>query len=205
MLLVLQWVALLAVALAAGFFRYRVDLLLEPVEQACGGPDPVARMQVAEQLMSRSEALQAWLPFEWVPMAGVVLALLGAMSMGAYRAGRLQGRLRVANGALMVLHGALLVAAAWTLHLYEVAWTSVATLAPASCLVELAPQGEVPLAQAQQLVFDILTRQNASLLRNPDDLALVLAALLALALAMVAGVALWRAIARARQGRRRRA
>ena len=36
-LLMLQWVALLSVVLAAGFFHYRVELLLEPVTVACGG------------------------------------------------------------------------------------------------------------------------------------------------------------------------
>jgi hypothetical protein len=56
----------------------------------------------------------------------------------------------------------------------------------------------MPLAQAQQVVFQILTREHAPLLRNPDDLALVLVALLLVA--MAAGFMLWRAIARARAG-----
>jgi len=36
-LLMLQLVALLSVALASGFFHCRVDLLLEPITEACGG------------------------------------------------------------------------------------------------------------------------------------------------------------------------
>ncbi len=101
-------------------------------------------------------------------MAGVVLALLGAMSISVYRLGRLSGRLRRANRVLMMLHGALLVLAVRALHLYDMAWTSVAKLAPTTCLMEL---GSLPLAQAQEAVFEILTHEHAPLLGNPDDLA----------------------------------
>jgi len=188
-LLALQVVALLAVGLAAGFFHYRVGLLLEPVDDACGGPDAAARIQVAEQLLARSTALAPWQPLQWIPMAGVVLALLGAMSISVYRLGRLSGRLRRANRVLMMLHGALLVLAVRALHLYDMAWTSVAKLAPTTCLMELGEQGSLPLAQAQEVVFEILTHEHAPLLRNPDDLALVL----------VAGFMLWRAIVRERE------
>ncbi|HDS1581580.1 TPA: hypothetical protein QEL15_003696 [Stenotrophomonas maltophilia] len=197
MLLVLQVVALLAVALAAGFFHYRVGLLLEPVDESCGGPDPAARLQVAEQLMARSTALAAWQPLQWIPMAGVVLALLGAMSISVYRLGRVSIALRRANWGLMAVHGAILVLAIRALHLYDLAWISVAKLSPTACLVELGEQGRLPLAQAQQVVFSILTREQASLLRNPDDLAAVLAVLLLVA--MVAGFMLWRAIVRERR------
>ncbi len=76
-------------------------------------------------------------------------------------------------------------------------WISVAKLSPAACLVELGEQGRLPLAQAQQVVFGILTREHAPLLRNPDDLALVLVALMLMA--MAAGFMLWRAIVRERQ------
>ncbi|HEL3781715.1 TPA: hypothetical protein UOA91_003642 [Stenotrophomonas maltophilia] len=195
-LLMVQVVALLALGLAAGFFHYRVGLLLEPVDDACGGPDPMARMQVAEQLMARSLALAPWQPLQWIPMAGLVLALLGAISISVYRLGRLSDRLRWANWAVMALHGVILMLAVRALHLYDMAWISVAKLAPTTCLVELGEQGRLPLAQAQEVVFGILTRQHALLLRNPDDLALVLAALLLMA--MVAGFMLWRAIVRAR-------
>lgn len=88
--------------------------------------------------------------------------------------------------------------AGWVLHLYEDAWSNVARLSPTACLVELVSEGDVPLEQAQRVVFHILTRVNAPLLRNPDDLALVLTVLLLAA--MAGGVALWRAIARARAG-----
>lgn len=120
-LLALQVVALLAVALAAGFFHYRVGLLLEPVDDACGGPDPVARMQVAEQLLARSTALAPWQPLQWIPMAGVALALLGAMSISVYRLGRLSERLRRANWGVMALHAAILALALRALHLYDMA------------------------------------------------------------------------------------
>ncbi len=196
-LLALQVVALLAVALAVGFFHYRVGLLLEPVDDACGGPDPVARMQVAEQLLARSTALAPWQPLQWIPMAGVVLALLGAMSISVYRLGRLSERLRRANWGLMALHAAILALALRALHMYDLAWTGVAKLSPAACLVELGEQGRLPLAQAQQVVFEILTHEHAPLLRNPDDLALVLVALMLMA--MAAGFMLWRAIVRERQ------
>jgi len=193
-LLALQVVALLAVGLAAGFFHYRVGLLLEPVDDACGGPDAAARIQVAEQLLARSTALAPWQPLQWIPMAGVVLALLGAMSISVYRLGRLSGRLRRANRVLMMLHGALLVLAVRALHLYDMAWTSVAKLAPTTCLMEL---GSLPLAQAQEAVFEILTHEHAPLLGNPDDLALVLVAVMLMA--MAAGFMLWRAIVRERE------
>ena len=196
-LMVLQVVALLSMALTAGFFHYRVDLLLEPVDETCGGPDPVARMQVAEQLMARSLALEPWQPLHWIPLAGVTLAMLGAMSISLYRLGRLPGRLRVANWGMMALHGVILALASWALRLYDTAWTSVATLSPAACMVELGEQGRLPLAQAQQVVFEILTHEHAPLLRNPDDLALVLVALMLMA--MTAGFMLWRAIVRERQ------
>lgn len=188
---------LLALGLAAGFFHYRVGLLLEPVDDACGGPDAAARIQVAEQLLARSTALAPWQPLQWIPMAGVVLALLGAMSISVYRLGRLSGRLRRANRVLMMLHGALLVLAVRALHLYDMAWTSVAKLAPTTCLMELGEQGSLPLAQAQEVVFEILTHEHAPLLRNPDDLALVLVAVMLMA--MAAGFMLWRAIVRERE------
>lgn len=196
-LLVLQILVVLAVAMAVGFFHYRVDLLLEPVGEACGGPDPVARMQVAEQLMARSNALQGWYPLHLIPVVGVGLALLGAMAICAYRLRRASGRLRQASWGLLALHGLALALSLRALHLYESAWLSVATLSPAACLVDLAAGGRMPLAQAQHVVFDILTREHAPLLRNPDDLAMVLAALLLVA--MVAGVMLWRAIVRERR------
>ncbi|MBR7559551.1 hypothetical protein KC218_23670, partial [Mycobacterium tuberculosis] len=79
----LQWVALLSVVLAAGFFHYRVELLLEPVTVACGGPDAQARLQVAEQVMARAGALDDWQPLGWIPWVGLVLALLGAMAVCA--------------------------------------------------------------------------------------------------------------------------
>lgn len=198
-LLMLQLVALLSVALAAGFFHYRVDLLLEPINAACGGPDEQARLQVAEQVMARAGALDDWQPLSWIPVAGIVLALLGAMAVCASRALWLRDRLRTANLALMLLHGGALALAGWVLHLYENAWRNVARLSPTACLVELVSEGDVQLEQSQRVVFHILTRVNAPLLRNPDDLALVLAVLLLAA--MAGGVALWRAIARARAAR----
>lgn len=130
-------------------------------------------------------------------MAGVALALLGAMSISVYRLGRVSERLRRANWGLMALHAAILALAARVLHLYDMAWISVAKLSPAACLVELGEQGRLPLAQAQEVVFGILTREHAPLLRNPDDLAFVLVALLLMA--MAAGFMLWRAIVRERQ------
>ncbi|MBH1530429.1 hypothetical protein I5T99_15305 [Stenotrophomonas maltophilia] len=198
-LMMLQLVALLSVALAAGFFHYRVDLLLEPINAACGGPDEQARLEMAEQVMARAGALDDWQPLSWIPVAGIVLALLGATAVCASRALWLRDRLRTANLALMLLHGGALALAGWVLHLYENAWRNVARLSPTACLVELASEGDVPLEQAQRVVFHILTRVNAPLLRNPDDLALVLAVLLLAA--MAGGVALWRAIARARAAR----
>ncbi|TGW19389.1 hypothetical protein E4417_09410 [Stenotrophomonas maltophilia] len=198
-LLMLQLVALLSVALAAGFFHYRVDLLLEPINAACGGPDEQARLEMAEQVMARAGALDDWQPLSWIPVAGIVLALLGATAVCASRALWLRDRLRAANLALMLLHGGALALAGWVLHLYENAWRNVARLSPTACLVELVSEGDVPLEQAQRVVFHILTRVNAPLLRNPDDLALVLAVLLLAA--MAGGVALWRAIARARAAR----
>ncbi|MCE4093486.1 hypothetical protein, partial [Klebsiella pneumoniae] len=118
-----------------------------------------------------------------------MLALLGAMAVCASRALWLRDRLRTANVALMVLHGGALALAGWVLHLYEDAWSNVARLSPTACLVELVSEGDVPLEQAQRVVFHILTRVNAPLLRNPDDLALVLTVLLLAA--MAGGVALW--------------
>jgi hypothetical protein len=91
----LQVVALLAVALAAGFFHYRVELLLEPVTEACGGPDAQARMQVAEQVMARAGALDDWQPLQLDSDGGMVLALLGRWRCAP--ALWLRERLRTAN------------------------------------------------------------------------------------------------------------
>ncbi|CRQ42415.1 hypothetical protein [Stenotrophomonas sp. FR010] len=198
-LLMLQLVALLSVALASGFFHCRVDLLLEPITAACGGPDEQARLQMAEQVMARAGALDDWQPLSWIPLAGIVLALLGAMAVCASRALWLRDGLRTANVALLLLHGGALCLAGWTLHLYENAWNSVARLSPTACLMDLRAEGDTPLVQAQSVVFHILTRENATLMRNPDDLALVLVALLMAT--MVGGISLWRAIVRARVAR----
>lgn len=75
----------------------------------------------------------------------------------------------------------------------------MARLSPTACLMDLVAEGDIPLAQAQHVVFHILARENATLLRNPDDLALVLVVLLLAT--MVGGIALWRGIARARAAR----
>ncbi|MCF3470272.1 hypothetical protein GUV62_19910 [Stenotrophomonas maltophilia] len=198
-LLMLQLVALLSVALASGFFHCRVDLLLEPITAACGGPDEQARLQMAEQVMARAGALDDWQPLSWIPLAGIVLALLGAMAVCASRALWLRDGLRTANVALLLLHGGALCLAGWTLHLYENAWNSVARLSPTACLMDLVAEGDTPLVQAQSVVFHILARENATLMRNPDDLALVLVALLMAT--MVGGISLWRAIVRARVAR----
>ena len=198
-LLMLQLVALLSVALASGFFHCRVDLLLEPITAACGGPDEQARLQMAEQVMARAGALGDWQPLSWIPLAGIVLALLGAMAVCASRALWLRDGLRTANVALLLLHGGALCLAGWTLHLYENAWNSVARLSPTACLMDLVAEGDTPLVQAQSVVFHILTRENATLMRNPDDLALVLVALLMAT--MVGGISLWRAIVRVRAAR----
>lgn len=198
-LLMLQLVALLSVALASGFFHCHVDLLLEPITAACGGPDEQARLQMAEQVMARAGALDDWQPLSWIPLAGIVLALLGAMAVCASRALWLRDGLRTANVALLLLHGGALCLAGWTLHLYENAWNSVARLSPTACLMDLVAEGDTPLVQAQSVVFHILARENATLMRNPDDLALVLVALLMAT--MVGGISLWRAIVRARVAR----
>ncbi|WP_188239194.1 hypothetical protein [Stenotrophomonas maltophilia] len=198
-LLMLQLVALLSVALASGFFHCRVDLLLEPITAACGGPDEQARLQMAEQVMARAGALDDWQPLSWIPLAGIVLALLGAMAVCASRALWLRDGLRTANVALLLLHGGALCLAGWTLHLYENAWNSVARLSPTACLMDLVAEGDTPLVQAQSVVFHILARENATLMRNPDDLALVLVALLMAT--MVGGISLRRAIVRVRAAR----
>jgi hypothetical protein len=194
MMFLLQLVALLSLGLEAGYFHSRVDLLLSPVADGCGGPDPVARLRVAEQLLARAGALDDWQPLRWIPMAGTMLALLGAMGACALRAAPEQGRLGMLCWGLVALHVAVLVLAGWTLHLYEDAWSSVVRLSPAACLVDLAEQGRTPLAQAQQVVFHVLTREYAPLQRNPDDLAMMAVSLLVAA--MVASIVLWRAAAK---------
>ncbi|HDS1559170.1 hypothetical protein JAK58_08125 [Stenotrophomonas maltophilia] len=198
MLLLLQVVAVLGLGLAAGYFHHRVDLLLEPVTAACGGPDPAARLRMAEVLMARAGALDDWQPLRWLPVAGMVLALLGAMAICVHWWHRVRRPLRTTALGLMALHASAMALAAWTLHLYEDAWNSVVRLSPTACLVDLTQQGRMPLEQAQEVVFHIFTRAHAPLQRNPDDLALVLVALLTAA--MVGGVALWRAAA-AEEGR----
>ncbi|HGM6731560.1 TPA: hypothetical protein ACKQBZ_002657 [Stenotrophomonas maltophilia] len=194
MVFLLQLVALLSLGLGAGYFHSRVDLLLVPVVDGCGGPDPVARLRVAEQLLARAEALDDWQPLRWIPLVGTLLALLGAAAVCALRAMPQQHRLGTLRRGLVALHVGVLALAGWTLHLYEDAWSSVARLSPAACLVDLAEQGGVPLAQAQQVVLHVLTREYAPLQRNPDDLAMMAVSLLVTA--MVASIVLWRAAAK---------
>ncbi|WP_414540239.1 hypothetical protein [Stenotrophomonas forensis] len=194
MVFLLQLVALLSLGLGAGYFHSRVDLLLVPVVDGCGGPDPVARLRVAEQLLARAEALDDWQPLRWIPLVGTLLALLGAAAVCALRALPQQDRLGRLRQGLVALHVGALVLAGWTLHLYEDAWSSVARLSPAACLVDLTEQGRTPLAQAQQVVLHVLTREHAPLQRNPDDLAMMAVSLLVAA--MVASIVLWRAAAR---------
>ncbi|HGM5881928.1 MAG: hypothetical protein KH046_14315 [Stenotrophomonas maltophilia] len=194
MVFLLQLVALLSLGLGAGYFHSRVDLLLVPVVDGCGGPDPVARLRVAEQLLARAEALDDWQPLRWIPLVGTLLALLGAATVCALRAMPQQYRLGRLRRALVALHVGVLALAGWTLHQYEDAWSSVARLSPAACLVDLTEQGRVPLAQAQQVVLHVLTREYAPLQRNPDDLAMMAVSLLVAA--MVASIVLWRAAAK---------
>ena len=194
MVFLLQLVALLSLGLGAGYFHSRVDLLLVPVVDGCGGPDPVARLRVAEQLLARAEALDDWQPLRWIPLFGTLLALLGAATVCALRAMPQQYRLGRLRRGLVALHVGVLALAGWTLHLYEDAWSSVARLSPAACLVDLTEQGRVPLAQAQQVVLHVLTREYVPLQRNPDDLAMMAVSLLVAA--MVASILLWRAAAR---------
>ncbi|HEL4298246.1 TPA: hypothetical protein UM674_002210 [Stenotrophomonas maltophilia] len=194
MVFLLQLVALLSLGLGAGCFHSRVDLLLVPVADGCGGPDPVARLRVAEQLLARAEALDDWQPLRWIPLVGTLLALLGAATVCALRAMPQQYRLGRLRRALVALHVGVLALAGWTLHQYEDAWSSVARLSPAACLVDLTEQGRVPLAQAQQVVLHVLTREYAPLQRNPDDLAMMAVSLLVAA--MVASIMLWRAAAK---------
>ncbi|HFF3761319.1 hypothetical protein [Stenotrophomonas forensis] len=194
MVFLLQLVALLSLGLGASCFHSRVDLLLVPVVDGCGGPDPVARLRVAEQLLARAEALDDWQPLRWIPLVGTLLALLGAAAVCALRALPQQDRLGRLRQGLVALHVGALVLAGWTLHLYEDAWSSVARLSPAACLVDLTEQGRTPLAQAQQVVLHVLTREHAPLQRNPDDLAMMAVSLLVAA--MVASIVLWRAAAR---------
>ncbi|HGM6068342.1 TPA: hypothetical protein ACKP39_002033 [Stenotrophomonas maltophilia] len=194
MVFLLQLVALLSLGLGAGYFHSRVDLLLVPVVDGCGGPDPVARLRVAEHLLARAEALDDWQPLRWIPLVGTLLALLGAAAVCALRAMPQQHRLGMLRRGLVALHVGVLALAGWTLHLYEDAWSSVARLSPTACLVDLAEQGGVPLAQAQQVVLHVLTREYAPLQRNPDDLAMMAVSLLVTA--MVASIVLWRAAAK---------
>lgn len=114
MVFLLQLVALLSLGLGAGYFHSRVDLLLVPVVDGCGGPDPVARLRVAEQLLARAEALDDWQPLRWIPLVGTLLALLGAATVCALRAMPQQYRLGRLRRALVALHVGVLALAGWT-------------------------------------------------------------------------------------------
>lgn len=199
MLFLLQGVALLSVGFAASHFHHRVALLLEPISLACGGFDPVARLQVADHLLARAGALDDWEPLCLLPTATLLLALLGALSVCVHSLRRAEAPLRRSGWALLALHGAGLLLAAVMLRLYEHVWAGATTVLPAACMTELAVEGNQLPASSDAWLLQIFNTAGLMPPHAPDALAIVLCGVLVAG--MVVGVWLWRTtsqLARAR-------
>ncbi len=190
MLFLLQVVALLSVGLAAGYFHHRMDLLLEPLTLACGGPDPTARMQVAEHLLARAGALDGWQPLCWLPMATLLLALLGTLTVGVHLLRHVDARLRRSAWGLLALHAAALLLASAMLRLYDQAWKGITTALPAACMTDLTPDGHALPSSMRRWLLQIFAKADLTPPHAPDALAIILCGLLMAA--MVVGLWLWR-------------
>lgn len=191
MLLLLQLLALSAVGLAAGYFHHRVELLLEPLTSACGGHDPVARMQVAEHLLARVEALDDWQPLIWVMGTAVLLALLGALLVCVHWLRRVDARCRTSAWGLLALHLLALGLATWMLRLYEQVWAGVVTLLPIQCMVEEEGRDRSAWQPGTRWLQQMFIDAGLPLPQAPDALAIVLCG--TLLAGMVVGIWLWRA------------
>lgn len=190
MLFLLQVVALLSVGMAAGYFHHRMDLLLEPLTLACSGADPAARMQVAEHLLARADALDGWQPLCWLPMATLMLALLGTLSVCVHWLRHVDAPLRRSAWGLLALHAAALLLASAMLRLYEHAWRGITTALPSACMTDLAPDGHALPPSMRRWLLQLFARADVMPLHAPDALAIVLCGLLLAA--MVVGLWLWR-------------
>jgi len=188
-LFLLPVLALCALALAEGGLHFRVQYLLEPAAGACAHPDLASRSAVVMAMVERGRALQPWLELRWIPIAGVLLALLAAVLAGVSAVRHAAGRVRRVAIAYVLLHAGALGLAGWALYRAETAWARVVKLAPVVCALDPA-NPDVPIAQVPQQAFALFMGSSAGLLHNPGRLAMVLAATLLVALVM--GVWLWR-------------
>jgi len=190
MLLLLQVLALLSVGLAAGHFHQRVALLLEPLSLACGGADPAGRMLVAEHLLARAGALDDWQPLCWLPMAALVLALLGTLLVCVHWLRHVDASLRRSAWGLLALHVAALMLSSVMLRLYEHVWTRITHALPAACMTVMAPDGYERPSSMRHWLLQLFARADLMPPHAPDALAIVLCGLLLAA--MVVGLWLWR-------------
>ena len=188
-LFVLPVMALLVLALAEGGLHLRVQYVLEPAAGACAHPDLAARTAVMMAMLERAQALQLWQALRWLPIAGVLLALLSALWAGLSALRGATGHVWRMATAYVLLQAGALGLAAWTLLRQERAWASVKQLAPVVCALD-SSDPSVPVAQTPQLAFDLFLGRSAALLHNPGQLAMVLAAVLLVG--VVLGLWLWR-------------
>ncbi|QKW58293.1 hypothetical protein [Stenotrophomonas sp. NA06056] len=190
MLFLLHVVALLSVGLAVGYFHHRMGLLLEPLTRACGGNDAAARMQVAEHLLARAAALDGWQQLSWLPMAALLLAVLGALSVSVHWLRHADASLRRSAWGLLALHAAALLLAGAMLRLYDHAWEGIITALPAACMTDLAPDGHAPPPSMRRWLLQLFAKADLMPPHAPDVLAIVLCGVLMAA--MVIGLWLWR-------------
>lgn len=194
MLFLLQLVALLSVGLAAGYFHHRVDLLLEPLTLSCGGADPAARLHVAEHLLARAGALDDWQPLCWIPMATLLLALLGTLSVCVHWLRDVDASLRRSAWCLSALHAAALLLASAMLRLYEHVWAGVITALPAACMTDQVPEGHQTPLSTRRWLLQLFAKADLMPPHLPDGLAIALCAVLLAG--MVIGLWLWRTTSR---------
>lgn len=190
MLLALQVVAMLTVGWAVSCFHQRLNLLLEPLTVACGGVDPVARMQVAEHLIARAGALDGWTPLHWLPIGALLPALLGTMLVNVHWLHQVDVRFRRSAWGLLALHGIAFTLAAFTVVQYERLWNGIVRRMPPACMSHLEMDtGDGPLPPLQWSMH-LFAHAGLPLPHAPDALAIILAGVLLAC--MVIGLWLWR-------------
>jgi len=196
MLLLLHGLALASVALAVGYFHHRVHLLLEPIELplllACGGGDPVARMQVAEHLLARAGALDDWQPVCWVVVMALMSSLLGTLAVSVHWLYQGRGRQSRSVGGLLGLQLLATALAVKLLRLYEQVWAGLVDGLPMVCMAEPMPGDVAAALPAQRSLPQILVDAGLPIPQAADALAIVLCGVLLAA--TVVGVWLWRSL-----------
>ncbi len=150
-------------------------------------------------MLARAGALDDWQPLCWLPMATLVLALLGTLLVCVHWLRNVDAPLRRSAWGLLALHAAALLLASVMLRLYEHVWAGITTALPAACMTDLTPDGHALPSSMRRWLLQIFARANLTPPHAPDALAIILCGLLIAA--MVVGLWLWRTTSQLRYNR----